>query len=250
MWYQHDEEVQILVMKSASQGYDQGKKWKSLSNLAMKIWGTFGTVLKYDDFRNREVCFQDIAFAVHGWVAPNIIVGNQDVQSCRRSQMYLDFSEWLLKKFHLATARHAHENTRRDESVPISAVRVSIIVRKHADAVAGSRLIVNQQEVIDGIQSLSGDTSAGGRDILIRQLVMEDLSFEEQLAAMGTTDLLVAMHGAGLTNLVFLPSTSGIVELRTVPSSVLFNNPNGSSLHCHRVSASASDVQLHVRRYK
>ena len=57
---------------------------------------------------------------------------------------------------------------------------------------------------------------------------MEDLSFAEQVALMKETAVLVAPHGAGLTNLMFCPAGAHIVEIAD-PG---FPNPNFYALSC------------------
>lgn len=51
---------------------------------------------------------------------------------------------------------------------------------------------------------------------------MEDMTFEEQVALMRETSILVAPHGAGLTNMIFCPKGAQIVEI----ADLSFPNPN------------------------
>lgn len=48
----------------------------------------------------------------------------------------------------------------------------------------------------------------------IESVCFEDFSFEEQLRLCARTQLLVGMHGAGLSNIIFLPETASVLELR------------------------------------
>ena len=54
------------------------------------------------------------------------------------------------------------------------------------------------------------------------QVFMEDLGFEEQVRLMQETDVLVAPHGAGLTNMVFCPEGTRVAEI----ADLSFPNPN------------------------
>lgn len=54
------------------------------------------------------------------------------------------------------------------------------------------------------------------------KVLMEDLAFPEQVAMMQETGILLAPHGAGLTNMVFCPEGSHVVEMAD-PG---FANPN------------------------
>lgn len=42
----------------------------------------------------------------------------------------------------------------------------------------------------------------------------EDLTFEEQLRLCASTQILVGIHGAGLSNIIFLPEAASVVEFR------------------------------------
>ncbi|SPJ25545.1 glycosyltransferase family 61 protein [Palleronia abyssalis] len=53
-------------------------------------------------------------------------------------------------------------------------------------------------------------------------VTMEDLSFEEQIRLMGETRVLMAPHGAGLTNMMFCAPGTQVVEI----SEPLYPNPN------------------------
>ncbi len=45
-------------------------------------------------------------------------------------------------------------------------------------------------------------------------VIMEDLSFSEQVRVIGNANILISLHGAGLTNMLFMPQHSTIVEFR------------------------------------
>ena len=47
----------------------------------------------------------------------------------------------------------------------------------------------------------------------------ENLNFEQQIQLMAETQLLVSLHGAALTNMIFLPKTSKVLELRNTGDS-------------------------------
>jgi hypothetical protein len=45
------------------------------------------------------------------------------------------------------------------------------------------------------------------------QVEMETMSWAEQTSAVAQSDLLVGMHGAGMTHLLWLPPSSGVVQM-------------------------------------
>ena len=69
----------------------------------------------------------------------------------------------------------------------------------------GSRSIFNLGEVEAAVRARFGEGA--------RKLSFEGLSFAEQVNALRDVRLLVAPHGAGLTNIVFLPAGAALVEI-------------------------------------
>ena len=49
----------------------------------------------------------------------------------------------------------------------------------------------------------------------IQSVQLERLSVQQQLRLVASSDVVVAMHGAGLTHAIFLPDRSGLVEIVT-----------------------------------
>ena len=56
-------------------------------------------------------------------------------------------------------------------------------------------------------------------DVVVRVATFEELALREQLALVVDTDVLVGMHGAGLTHALFLPASAGVVELFPISQS-------------------------------
>ena len=57
--------------------------------------------------------------------------------------------------------------------------------------------------------------------IRARRVELSEYSIDEQLQLIATTDVLVGMHGAGLTHAVFLPDWAGVFELWPSVSTVV-----------------------------
>lgn len=49
---------------------------------------------------------------------------------------------------------------------------------------------------------------------------MEELSFEEQLKLMSQTRILISNHGAGLTNMIFMPNNGIVFELKGTANTI------------------------------
>jgi capsular polysaccharide biosynthesis protein len=70
-------------------------------------------------------------------------------------------------------------------------------------AKAGKRRIVNEVDVVNMAKNLG-----------YRTAYMEDLPFRDQVELMQNTKILFGLHGSGLTNMLFMPAGSVIVEIR------------------------------------
>lgn len=64
------------------------------------------------------------------------------------------------------------------------------------------RLVLNESEIMQEIDYLSP-----------KVVNCEDLSFEEQVSLMRNTKLLISIHGAALTNMMFMPKGAKVLEL-------------------------------------
>jgi capsular polysaccharide biosynthesis protein len=72
------------------------------------------------------------------------------------------------------------------------------------------RRLVNEKECLRMLQRLG-----------FQRRFMEELSFEDQIGAMRQASVLVAVHGTGLANMMFMPQGAHVVEI----SSAAFPNP-------------------------
>jgi len=68
-----------------------------------------------------------------------------------------------------------------------------------------SRYIVNSDEVVLALKNRFGRE--------VRQIAFEGLDFSEQVDAMSDVELFVTPHGAGVTNIVFMPPGSALIEI-------------------------------------
>ncbi len=67
------------------------------------------------------------------------------------------------------------------------------------------RTLGNFDELVDAVTKVS--------KLPVRVAVFEKMSFVQQVQLMQNTKLLIGAHGAGLTNLMFMPPKSGVVEI-------------------------------------
>lgn len=69
-----------------------------------------------------------------------------------------------------------------------------------------SRKVKNEVELISGVRDL-----LPGHDV--RGIQIDKLSMKSQLQLISETDILIGMHGAGLSHTLFLPPHAGLIEL-------------------------------------
>jgi capsular polysaccharide biosynthesis protein len=86
---------------------------------------------------------------------------------------------------------------------------------------AVKRKITNEEEVIHLLLQYNYEIHS-----------FEDYNFERQIEIMSTTRTLIGLHGAGLTNMLFMPAQAKILELR---------NENDSHNNCYFSLASSLD---------
>jgi glycoprotein 2-beta-D-xylosyltransferase len=90
-------------------------------------------------------------------------------------------------------------------------LRITLVLREdyraHAHSVRGSvqRKFANARALEAALAAMPGVT--------VRAVALEQLGVQEQLALSVETDVLVGMHGAGLTHTLFLPPWAGVLEL-------------------------------------
>lgn len=114
-----------------------------------------------------------------------------------------------------------------DHVINCAELRITVIWRRnyvaHPRNPSGhvNRKIWNEEDVWKALKL--ADTSA-----IVNGVQLDRLDFYGQLQLISKTDLLVGMHGAGLSHILYLPPTSGVIEL--FPTSVSAGNAHFRSM--------------------
>ena len=153
------------------------------------------------------------------------------------------FCKKLIVPTHTAPSGHYNEEI-------IGGVR-SLLLQVYGDSGGGERIyisrgrarkrrILNEEAVLDILAEFGFQT-----------IYAEDLSFEQQVKTFSQARYLVSNHGAGLTNMLFMPQGAGVLELRHHTDCI--NNcyfTLSSALHLNyfyqRCQSGNSDQEPHV----
>lgn len=100
---------------------------------------------------------------------------------------------------------------------------------------ARGRRLLNEAALLDRLR---------GREVI--DVCLEDLSFRDQVELMSQTKVLIGMHGAGLTNLMFMPAGGTVIEILPRRNGIFdYNQMRNSFRHdaCFLRLAAAFDIQ-------
>lgn len=104
---------------------------------------------------------------------------------------------------------------------------------------ATKRRVVNEQQVQDLLREFGFEIIHG-----------ENLSFAEQVETFGSARYLIGAHGAGLTNMLFMPDASHMLEFRKVGDNVnncYFNMSSALGIaYYYQLCVAPNDVDAHL----
>ncbi|TVU22185.1 hypothetical protein EJB05_31867, partial [Eragrostis curvula] len=195
----HDYADVLVPLFVASRRYD-GEVQFLVANLSDRPWwpGKYKTLLrrmsKYDvvdlDADAHVRCFRHLTLGLHMYKEFTILPDQQ------QSLTMTDFTRFQREAYGLP--RHEAANLARD---PNAKPRLMLLHRGHY------RKFVNEQEVVRAAE-------AAGFEVEVVELRFE-MPIEEQARLLNSFDVLLGMHGAGLTTEVFMPP--GGVLIQVVP---------------------------------
>ena len=156
---------------------------------------TSNPIWNLDTFAGKQVCFNDVLFPL----LPRMIYGlyyntplSIEGEACTGSGLFRAFSEHVAYRLGLPPPGL---NTDR--------IKITIMHRLTAH-----RQILNLKELVDTLKE------TGAYDVKVAQFTHGKPSFRDQMKIVRQqTDILVGIHGAGLTHLLFLPDWAAVFEL-------------------------------------
>ncbi|ESO10733.1 hypothetical protein HELRODRAFT_72578 [Helobdella robusta] len=175
-------DVQIIIWDTSDMYYMDifESTWKAFSNKPL---------LYLNDFAGKTLCIEDALFPLLPRMMYGLYYNMPLIPGCHGTSLFRAFSEHILHRL----------NIRRDTKD--RKIRITMISRqtKH-------RRVLNEVQLITALNNQPG---------VVATLVgySREMSFTDQLKITHNTDILIGMHGAGLTHLLFLPNWAAVFEL-------------------------------------
>ena len=143
-----------------------------------------------EKYRGKVVCFEKAYFNIPARLSP---IYNQD--DCRNSSLYRLYRDLVLNSVNALEIRPAGE-----------ALIITLIVRRNYETGHPiGRRFANSRELVKALRKLNGR-------IVVNEVDFADVDFDQQLAISRATDILVAMHGAGLAQMMFMHPHGSVFE--------------------------------------
>ncbi|ESO92054.1 hypothetical protein LOTGIDRAFT_233310 [Lottia gigantea] len=176
----------------------------------------FNRVYSIEDVRPKKV-LKKLVWGIIGYNSP------MSAFHLPRIPLVEDFSEFFLSRYEIRP------------KLKLSCERLNILFIWRHDYVAHpnnpsgliQRKILNEQEILRAVQKSNPRHSVEG-------VQLDVLPMRKQLQLIAHTDILVGMHGAGLTNTLFLPKHAGLIEL--FPYVVFQSKWVGAYLHFESIA--------------
>jgi hypothetical protein len=172
------------------------------------------------DWAGKKVCFRDAIFPYEGYGAAFERNGYQ-VQTgdpCGPSDLLMSLSRWMLNQYNLI-----------QEGPWEKGPAITLVVRKAGtgEKKDTDRHIGNQLELTKAIKQRIESTYSKYGEVKFTEIDLAELKFREQLQLVySRTNILIGVHGAGLSHLIFLPPEAVVVELvpETHKQMIFFRN--------------------------
>ena len=138
--------------------------------------------------------FEHVVWHLAGQASP-YWTNTADSHSCGASDLFRSFGAHVLQSFRLF-GKHVPDTTQP---------QVTLVLRKRTKQRNVGRIVHNEKEVLQALQSIDR--------IRFRAVDMAEMSIAEQLGIVSTTDILIGVHGAGLTHIFFTPPEAILIEI-------------------------------------
>lgn len=162
------------------------------------MWSVFSRhpVRVVQEFSNKRVCFKNFIFALLPRMVNGLYYNTPLIPGCSKSGLFDAFNKHVLHRLNIEQLY-----TQQDHKTQSKTLRITLISRSTAQ-----RKILNELELEQAIKNRSSD-------YIVKRVDFAGQNFRDQLLSTQNTDILVGMHGAGLTHTLFLPDWASLFEI-------------------------------------
>ncbi|RVE43829.1 hypothetical protein evm_011497 [Chilo suppressalis] len=140
--------------------------------------------------RGRVVCFKNVVFPLLPRMIFGLYYNTPLIYGCERSGLFHAFSKHILHSLNVKL--QLRENDK---------IRVTLLSRGTT-----YRSILNEKELVSALLK--------NKEYYVQRVVYDrNMPFTKQLEITHNTDILIGIHGAGLTHLLFLPDWAAVFEI-------------------------------------
>ncbi|KAI8511526.1 hypothetical protein Bbelb_106260 [Branchiostoma belcheri] len=178
------QDVNIIMWDTSGLGYGDffSDTWRAFSDYP---------IIHLKEYDGKKVCIRDAVFPLLPRMQYGMYYNMPLVPGCSGTALFKAFSEHVLHRLNIT-----QDGPVRDK------VRVTLLSRS-----TKWRRILNEEELLNAMKS---ETRLEVRRV---DYNWKKMSFTEQLKVTQNSDLLIGMHGAGLTHSLFLPDWGVLFEL-------------------------------------
>ncbi|EFA03354.1 EGF domain-specific O-linked N-acetylglucosamine transferase [Tribolium castaneum] len=180
-WDAFSTDVHVLIWETYTYRSAFGDTWEAFTD--HPVWD-----LK--TFRGETVCFKNVVFPLLPRMIFGLYYNTPIIYGCENSGLFQAFSQHILHR--LKIPFHPRNNRK---------IRITLLARD-----TKYRRILNEDELVEAL--------AKNHDYEVQKVVYnKDVPFKKQLEITRNSDVLIGVHGAGLTHLLFLPDWAAVFEL-------------------------------------
>ncbi|XP_052852382.1 EGF domain-specific O-linked N-acetylglucosamine transferase [Drosophila gunungcola] len=172
-------DVQILIWETYPYDSPFRDTFKAFSQRS--VW-------TLSDVEGKRVCFKNVVLPLLPRMIFGLFYNTPIIQGCSNSGLFRAFSEFILHRLQIPY------------KPPQRIIRITYLSRR-----TKYRQVLNEEELLAPLEA--------NEEYSVQRVSYERLPFTDQLAITRNTDILIGMHGAGLTHLLFLPNWACIFEL-------------------------------------
>ncbi|KAF7287593.1 hypothetical protein GWI33_005951 [Rhynchophorus ferrugineus] len=168
--------------------------WESYTyqSLFRDTWEAFTDHPLWDlnTFRGQTICFKNVIFPLLPRMIFGLYYNTPLIYGCQKSGLFHAFSKFILHR--LRISKYVRTNKK---------IRITFLSRD-----TKYRRIINEDELLESIND--------NEDYQVMKVVFnKNIPFKKQLEITANSDVLIGIHGAGLTHLLFLPDWAAVFEL-------------------------------------